>query len=261
MMKLSSFVLLAALFAQSSDARLLGRGGNFFKMFGKNKKGNRQGGGGNGGGGNGAGGNGAGGNGAGNRGGGFGGRGGGGGYGGNCVIDKSLVGDLGDSATAELKFMREEEKMARDVYLTLLTEYGTSTTPVFRNIANSEQKHMDNMLAMIDLYDIEDPVKSDSMGVFTDETLGQMYTDLTTQGKLTLVDALLVGALIEETDIVDLREAIDITGEETLACVYNNLLKASYNHLNAFVRAVRAQGGTYTPTLLDEKDAASILGE
>ena len=43
--------------------------------------------------------------------------------------------------------MREEEKLARDVYLTLYDIWGT---PAFNNIASSEQTHMDAVLMLID---------------------------------------------------------------------------------------------------------------
>jgi hypothetical protein len=54
----------------------------------------------------------------------------------------------------DLLFMREEEKLARDVYLTLHDIWGT---PVFANIATSEQQHMDAILKLLNTYKLPDP--------------------------------------------------------------------------------------------------------
>ncbi|MDP2030099.1 MAG: DUF2202 domain-containing protein [Thiobacillus sp.] len=49
----------------------------------------------------------------------------------------------------DLLFMREEEKLARDVYLTLYETWGLA---VFSNIASSEQSHMDALLKLLRTY-------------------------------------------------------------------------------------------------------------
>lgn len=43
----------------------------------------------------------------------------------------------------DLKFLREEEKLARDVYLFSFNKYQVS---IFDNISQSEQKHMNSVL-------------------------------------------------------------------------------------------------------------------
>jgi hypothetical protein len=58
---------------------------------------------------------------------------------------------LNDTETAHLVFMREEEKLARDTYITLNQTWGLR---VFSNIASSEQTHMDTMLAKLDCEDL-----------------------------------------------------------------------------------------------------------
>ena len=190
-------------------------------------------------------------------------RGGGGGrsdVGGSCTAGAGEVGTLDEHETKEILFMREEEKLARDVYLTMLEKYGSSITTTFEDIAVSEQEHMDSMLKMIYLYGLEDPVDPDTVGLFHDPFLAELYTDLVARGETSLLEALKVGTFIEETDAIDLVNAIENTDEEVLACVYDNLLKASYEHLKAFVRAIEAQGETYTPVLLDAETVAEILG-
>ena len=128
--------------------------------------------------------------------------------------------------------MREEEKLARDVYLEL---YDIWQMPVFINIAESEQRHTDSVEKMLDKYDLDDPVIDESIrGGFTDAGLDEMYQALLDKGSLSLVDALEVGVLIEETDIVDLEEALDVTAHGDMERVYTNLLRGSLNHLDAF---------------------------
>ncbi len=70
------------------------------------------------------------------------------------------VGSLDEGEVVALIYTREEEKLARDTYLTL---YGVWEMPVFSNIAASEQSHMDAVLRMLEKYGLEDPAAG--MGV------------------------------------------------------------------------------------------------
>jgi hypothetical protein len=169
---------------------------------------------------------------------------------------------LTDPQIADLLYMREEEKLARDVYAQFWNKYETR---VFQNIQRSEQHHMDMMLAAMVAYGIppsDDPVQAGA-GVFTNQNLKAIYTDLT-QGVTTLQQALRNSALIEETDILDLRDAItDLTGAHpTLAQVYGRMLRASENHLRAFARILENLGeGHYQHQHedMDQDDVDDIL--
>lgn len=129
-----------------------------------------------------------------------------------------------------LLFMREEEKLARDVYI-MMYEIWHST--VFSNIAVSEQRHMDALKNLIDKYGLEDSASSE-IGVFNDEKLKLLYSELIDKGKQSLLDAFEVGKMIEELDISDLEAAIAETNKVDLDTVYGNLLRGSENHLSAF---------------------------
>ncbi|MCA9998204.1 MAG: DUF2202 domain-containing protein [Anaerolineales bacterium] len=148
-----------------------------------------------------------------------------------------------DDEAAGLLFMREEEKLARDVYLTLYDEWGLR---VFSNIANSEQQHMDAILTLINLYGLTDPAGSNGIGVFTNPDLQALYDDLLTQGLESPAAAIQVGVLIEQTDIADLQTRLAIADNSNIERVYNNLLRGSQNHLAAFERT--AVNGTGNPT-------------
>jgi|MTBAKMStandDraft_1061839.scaffolds.fasta_scaffold04078_4 hypothetical protein len=171
--------------------------------------------------------------------------------------DGNLAGTLTDEEIASLQFMIEEEKMARDVYLEMNDLYGLK---VFANISASEQRHMDAVLFLIDGYNVVNPA-SDERGVFVNETLAQLYTDLIAQGELSLEDALKVGALIEETDIVDLNSWLEKVENANVEIVYASLLKGSTNHLRAFVRNLASLGIIYEPQVLDVDSYNAIIGQ
>jgi len=132
---------------------------------------------------------------------------------------------------ASLIFMREEEKLARDVYVTMYQRWGRRT---FKNISRSEETHMRAVLTLLNRYSIPDPIGANGIGEFTNSTLQDLYNQLVAQGNGSLVEALRVGVLIEETDIRDLKAGLLENDNEDIIFVYNNLLRGSQNHLRAF---------------------------
>lgn len=158
---------------------------------------------------------------------------------------------------SDLQFMREEEKLARDVYQTLYTAW---RLPVFTNIASSEQTHMDSILTLLDRYDIDDPAAGNGVGEFTNPDLQALYDQLVSQGRQSLVEALRVGTAIEEIDIRDLDEAIAATTHADIRRVYQSLKRGSENHLRAFVRTLeRETGDTFMPQYLDQATYGAII--
>jgi hypothetical protein len=142
---------------------------------------------------------------------------------------------------AGLQQMREEEKLARDVYLELDERYGAQL-PTFANIARSEERHMVAVKRLLTLYRVPDPVKSDVPGVFKDPELQRLYNELVAQGGASLQEALAVGIAIEKLDISDLKTLRAETSRATIKRVYTSLLGGSYNHLAAFNTALVAYG-------------------
>ena len=159
------------------------------------------------------------------------------------------AGTLTPEEIHHIRYMREEEKLARDVYLTLYEVY---QAPIFGNISESEQRHMDALERLIEKYELEDPVEDDTVGVFppvpeqdTDIDFNDLYDELVDLGGKSYCEALHVGIVIEVLDIEDIEialieialnnvEARDVTR------VLNNLLSGSYNHLNAFKSQYKA---------------------
>jgi len=163
---------------------------------------------------------------------------------------------LSATEAADLTFQREEEKLARDVYLTLYQKWGAG---IFNNIAGSEQKHTDTMLKMLVKYNLPDPALP-AIGDFTNAVLQAKYDELVAKGLTSYVDGLYVGAYIEELDMIDLQHAIDHTTRLDLRTAYLNLLEGSRSHLRAFVAGLAAQGVTYVPVLLSQELYDAIMG-
>lgn len=132
-------------------------------------------------------------------------------------------------------YMREEEKLARDVYQALAAEWDC---PIFANISSSEQRHMDAVKNLIERHGLIDPVVSDEAGVFTNPDLQALYNQCVVAGTESLEAALNVGVLIEDTDIEDLATALAQTSAADVTRVFENLLAGSTNHLAAFQQAI-----------------------
>jgi len=164
---------------------------------------------------------------------------------------------LTDDEAAGLAFMREEEKLAHDVYVALYEKWGL---PVFKNISAAEQTHSDAVKRLLDRYGFEDPAAGHTVGVFTDPELQSLYDKLVAQGSLSIADALKVGAAIEEIDILDLEERMEQTDKADITRVYTNLLKGSENHLRAFVSNLTARGESYKPQYLSQAAYDKIIG-
>lgn len=147
-----------------------------------------------------------------------------------------LFGDeISPQERASLLWMREEEKLARDIYFRMNERWHYR---VFANIQQSEEQHMRAMLMLLNRYTIPDPVGENGVGVFTDPQLQALYNQLLARGMQSLNEAIAVGIVIEQTDIADLQQGIRITDNRDIKQVYQNLLQASRNHLRAFSRHV-----------------------
>lgn len=152
--------------------------------------------------------------------------------------------------------MREEEKLAHDIYVTLSSVWGVKT---FSNISQSEQTHTDAVKALLLKYEIKDPVTDTSVGVFQSKAMQDLYTSLVQKGRVSLVDALTVGALVEDLDIHDLDLLKAETENEGILIVYAHLQKGSRNHIRAFSRSLAAEGITYTPKYISQDDYSMII--
>ena len=163
---------------------------------------------------------------------------------------------LSETEIAEITYLREEEKLARDVYLTLSLSY---ELPLFDHIPRSEQAHMDLVALLIARYELTDPVGDNGVGVFSDSGLQALYSSLVESGQGSLEAALYVGATIEDMDLADLDTILVTTDNLDLALIVQNLAAGSRNHLRAFVGALEQYGITYEAQYLDPGAMEVIL--
>jgi hypothetical protein len=181
---------------------------------------------------------------------------GGNGYGELANLPPAASGELSAEESAALLYMREEEKLAHDVYLAFYTQWGL---PIFQNISQSEQTHTDAVKTLLDRYGLSDPA-SGTPGVFTDPDLQALYTDLVTRGSQSLAEAIKSGAAIEEIDILDLQERLTQIDNADIQQVFNNLMNGSTNHLRSFVSTLNTQTGeTYQPQYLSADAYQAII--
>jgi hypothetical protein len=174
------------------------------------------------------------------------------------VESSNLDISLTDEEIARLIYMREEEKLAKDVYLGLFELWGT---PIFQNIASSEQTHTEAVKGLLDTFGIPDPADTSPVGAFTNQDLQNLYDELMAAGSQSLEDALKVGAAIEEIDILDLKASLEITQNQEIQRVYENLLRGSENHLRAFTSNLERQTGEdYQPQYLSQVEYDAIIG-
>jgi hypothetical protein len=156
----------------------------------------------------------------------------------------------------DLMYMREEEKLARDVYLTMFDAWGLA---VFDNIAASEQTHTDSVKDMIEKYRLADPVVDESVGVFVNQELATLYAQLIARGTQSALEALHVGAYIEEVDMVDLARASEATDNADIRQLYENLMSGSRNHLRAYVGQIENLGVVYEAQYLSQDEVDAIV--
>jgi len=155
-------------------------------------------------------------------------------------------------------YMREEEKLARDVYDSMFVKWGGNP---FGNIRYSEQVHMDRMKTLITTYQLQDPVNQtgDVHGKFVSRLMQQYYNDLAATGSQSFTAALKVGAKIEELDIADLEARIQQAQQQDIINSFGFLKMASHSHLRAFVRRLKMEGVSYEPVILSKAAFNKII--
>ena len=163
--------------------------------------------------------------------------------------------DLTDSELASLLKMKEEEKLARDVYTVLAQKWGSQ---IFTNISAAENNHLNAIVLLLTNYGSTETAVGEA-GVFADAAVQKLYNDLLAKASASLEEAYKTGTLIEEMDIRDLTEELSTTNNENVTLVFENLLKGSRNHLRAFYRQLKTLGIVYTPVYISQTDYDMIV--
>ena len=156
--------------------------------------------------------------------------------------------------------------------------------PTFGNITDSEERHTGSVSDMLEKYDIEDPVTNTNVGVFSDVEFGwyfaEKYEQLVGMGSAGELQALMVGALIEELDMLDINQCPQVivetsdsiestsdcgkvyTDNADLQRLYGSLQEGSESHLRAYVQSIEKiiGEGNYSAQVLTQEAVDEILG-
>lgn len=162
---------------------------------------------------------------------------------------------LSEEEITNLEFLREEEKLARDVYSFSFEKYGEN---IFNNISQSEQQHMDQVLKLLNTYQISDPASTE-IGVFNNAELQNLYDNLTAKSALSLADALIVGATIEDLDIKDIADYELITNKLDILSVLGSLKCGSRNHLRNYTNQLEIINVNYVPQYISLEEYNEII--
>jgi len=162
---------------------------------------------------------------------------------------------ISEDEMAVLLEMKEEEKLARDVYRVLYQKWGSQ---IFDNISQAEERHMYAVIRLLKYYGSADTLAGDA-GIFTRPEFQALYDNLVAAGSASVEKAFNTGALIEEMDIKDLTEALGFVTNENIVLVFENLLTGSRNHLRAFIRQLTNLGLSYTPVYISANELEQII--
>jgi hypothetical protein len=166
-------------------------------------------------------------------------------------VNSMPVEDISDSEVETLEYVREEEFLARDVYIKMYELYNI---PVFNNISKSELIHSTAMQALLEKYNLPDPGANHQTGIFNNQDIQALYDALVEQGSASLEDAIIVGATIEDVDIADLIEHIDNDVDNLdIGYALSQLWRGSRNHMRAFHAHLTFHGLTYTPQFISQE--------
>lgn len=160
-----------------------------------------------------------------------------------------------NSNAVDLSRLWEEEKLARDVYAKLAM---TSRMQVFRNISRAENQHMQAVAQVASGRGAGMNRPKDVPGVFSYPDYQQLYQTLVASGTRSPLDALMVGAKIEEMDIADLQQISSRITDPQVRQVLERLMQGSYNHLRAFAGQISRQGANYDAQFLTQAEFDAI---
>ncbi|WP_338356637.1 DUF2202 domain-containing protein [Yeosuana marina] len=164
--------------------------------------------------------------------------------------------ELSEFELSSMIHMREEEKLARDVYQYLYAKYEMT---IFTNIMNSEETHMFAVEVLLNKYNIVDPAETTEPGVFKDESLQSIYDSLIAKGNVSLTEALIVGAIIEDLDIMDLNHLLENSDNQDFKYVFENLNLGSRNHLRGFYPQVLNNNGEYAASYISQEEFDAVV--
>lgn len=168
---------------------------------------------------------------------------------GNYTTHKNTTTD-----SSSMLYMLEEEKLAHDVYLMMYQKWGTRQ---FENIKESEKIHIEKIKELLLKNNVFYQLLPE--GKFENQELQKIYNQLISKGNISEIEALKVGATIEDLDIFDLKRLKNETNNSDIKNVYNFLECGSRNHLRAFNRGLSMNNSIYKAQYISTSEYAEIL--
>ena len=141
------------------------------------------------------------------------------------------------------------------LYVYAYEKYGVN---ISNNISLSEQTHMGRVLQILSEYGLEDNA-STLTGVFNNAELQELYDQLVAKVDVSLLDALIVGATIEDLDIKDIDDFMQRTTNPDMLAMYENLKCGSRNHLRSYYFWILSYGGSYSPACISQAEFDEIV--
>lgn len=173
---------------------------------------------------------------------------------GDCALTAVNVNSPSTLPAADLIAAIEEERVAHDLYVEAARRWGL---PVFQQIAVAETRHEAALTQLATASGLAVPAATP--GTYATPALQRIYAQLLELVNGSENGALKAGALVEETDIADLRDMMKQVQDEPTRTVLAQLERASMQHLSAFVRNLASRGVTYEPQVLSAEEFAAAL--
>jgi len=155
----------------------------------------------------------------------------------------------------QVTWMYDQEKLARDLANKFLSRWGD---PEFLTTAAAEQRHMDELLAVMNLYGLDPLIQTDTDGEFGDERHSDAFSSLMSRGWQSQRDAYIAAAYLEEWDIQEFTASIADSGETRLTEVYSWLLAGAREQLRFLVSRVLGHGSSYEAQILSQSEVDAI---
>ncbi len=158
----------------------------------------------------------------------------------------------------EIEFLfaiREDEKVAKDLYTAFAGQYPTAIQ--FSRIAAAEATHIAAVETVLGYYEITYPALG-APGIFADAARQAQYDGLLAKAT-TLQAALEAMTTLEEENIAAYKAVEANITNANLKLIVSNMIKASSNHLKAAVRQLATLGVIYTPIHLDQATFDDII--
>ena len=171
-------------------------------------------------------------------------------------INSTTTASLSSAEVDDLSFLIQEEKLARDVYIYAYQKHGDE---IFNNITTSEQSHMNQVAALLDKYNVPNPVIGLAIGQFQNASLQQLYYDLVAIADSSSIHGFKVGATIEDLDIHDIENQYANTNNVDLITTYDRMTCGSRNHMRSFYSQLQVNGVDYVAQFISQDQLNAII--